>query len=128
MGPETTRRTASCRPDRTPGLWQREEIHGLHLEPVIQRELSQEKRNKPPLLVGQLVCTSLPPMVGEGWGVENGTNTKTSRRGKWGGQISGNISEHLDSALPGPTPEYFHFVSQHVPWFLLAYLSFFHLQ
>ena len=37
-------------------------------------------------------------------------------------------SEHLDSALPGPPPEYFHFVSQNVPWFPSAYLSFFHLQ
>lgn len=86
------------------------------------------KRYTLPLLVGPLVWSSLPPKVGEGWRVELGTNTKASRRGKWRGQIPDNISEHLGSALPGPPPEYFHFVSQNVPWFPSAYLSFFHLQ
>ena len=30
------------------------------------------KRYTPPLLVGPLVCCSLPPKVGEGWGVGGG--------------------------------------------------------
>lgn len=40
-------------------------------------------------------------------GAVDGAYTEGSRTGRWGGQVSGDISEHLDSVTPGPPPDIF---------------------
>lgn len=76
-----------------------------------------ERYHPPPCWTVSLhLCTSLPPRwVRAGGGEWYQHKDKQERKGE--DRFLATL-EHLICAPAWTTPEYFHFVSQHVPWFL----------